>query len=488
MVLPFTILAMNFSFSRRALIALSAGAASVVALGGTAAAYHTYYADHVVPGVTVMGQPVSATTVDELRSELSSLVDKAALTLTVEDEKRVVPLADLGVSVDIDAALHQAATPSQSFRARMMTPLRGHDITLSHSIDDAKLEAFARGLIPEQDTHMRNASVSVDEQSGTFTVSEAHPGKTVDIEALRTVVESSATTLQPTEASVTITEEQPVVSTDEAKSFADAANRLVSTEISLTDDIDTFTASAAQKATWVKIPAAGEKLDSPVIDNAKLAEWVKTTAEKTNVEPAPGVNNVNSQGKVVSVHEPGTTGWKANNVEAVTKDVEKAFRDSTNFAGSFTYDQTKPEMTTRLIADGASTHIYAAAPGEKWIDIDLSANTVSGYEGATIVYGPMPMVPGAPETPTVTGKFRVWLQNASQTMRGRNADGTKYETPNVPWATYFHGDYAIHGAPWRSSFGWSGPGGSHGCVNMPVDSAKWFYDFATIGTVVVSHY
>ena len=61
-------------------------------------------------------------------------------------------------------------------------------------------------------------------------------------------------------------------------------------------------------------------------------------------------------------------------------------------------------------------------------------------------------------------------------------------TPVGPWVTYFTGSYAMHGAPWRSSFGWSGYGGSHGCVNMPVDAAKFIYDWTDMGDTVVVHY
>ena len=102
--------------------------------------------------------------------------------------------------------------------------------------------------------------------------------------------------------------------------------------------------------------------------------------------------------------------------------------------------------------------------------------------------GPVSMVPGMPGLETVTGTYHVTRQVASETMRGNDLDGTPYVTPNVPWATYFYSGYALHGAPWRTSFGWGGPGGSHGCVNMPVDEAKWIYDWAEIGTTVVSHY
>ena len=70
------------------------------------------------------------------------------------------------------------------------------------------------------------------------------------------------------------------------------------------------------------------------------------------------------------------------------------------------------------------------------------------------------------------------------TMRGANAHGTHYEVENVPWSSFFHAGYALHGAPWRSSFGYAA---SHGCVNLPVDVAKWVYWWAPVGTPVVSH-
>ena len=112
------------------------------------------------------------------------------------------------------------------------------------------------------------------------------------------------------------------------------------------------------------------------------------------------------------------------------------------------------------------------------------AGLPGGYDHRAAVW----MVDGADVTPTVTGTFRVWGKYASQTMRGENYDGTPYVTEDVPWILYFYSGYALHGAYWRDSFGYAGADGSHGCVNMPVGDAKWFYDWANVGTVVASHY
>ena len=96
------------------------------------------------------------------------------------------------------------------------------------------------------------------------------------------------------------------------------------------------------------------------------------------------------------------------------------------------------------------------------------------------------MVNGMPGHETATGTYHVYLKTAVQDMGC--TPGWDYCTPDVPWNTFFTGSYALHGAYWRNSFGYAGAAGSHGCVNMPVDEAKWIYDWSEIGTTVVSHY
>ncbi|HBY45246.1 MAG TPA: L,D-transpeptidase [Thermomicrobiales bacterium] len=122
--------------------------------------------------------------------------------------------------------------------------------------------------------------------------------------------------------------------------------------------------------------------------------------------------------------------------------------------------------------------------GEKWIDVNLSSYLLTAYEGQTVVLQTY-IVDGAAEYPTATGQFSIYSKLDSQTMSGYNVDGSKYETEDVPYVMYFYADFAIHGAYWRSSFGYSG---SHGCVNAPVSDAAWLYSWAPYGTRVIVHY
>jgi lipoprotein-anchoring transpeptidase ErfK/SrfK len=48
---------------------------------------------------------------------------------------------------------------------------------------------------------------------------------------------------------------------------------------------------------------------------------------------------------------------------------------------------------------------------------------------------------------------------------------------------YIYGDVAMHGTYWHNMFG-TGVRMSHGCINLPLNSAAWLYGWAPPGTPV----
>jgi lipoprotein-anchoring transpeptidase ErfK/SrfK len=116
---------------------------------------------------------------------------------------------------------------------------------------------------------------------------------------------------------------------------------------------------------------------------------------------------------------------------------------------------------------------------ERWIDINLSEQTLSAFEGSDIV-NTFSISSGRSGYPTVTGEFSIWVKVRIQTMSGPG-----YHLENVPWVMYFYGDYGIHGTWWHNNFGTPM---SAGCVNMSIPDAQWMYQWASVGTVVVVHY
>ena len=119
------------------------------------------------------------------------------------------------------------------------------------------------------------------------------------------------------------------------------------------------------------------------------------------------------------------------------------------------------------------------APGEKWIDVNLTRKTLVAYEGDRPVFAAL-VSPGKrsknkqKDHPTVQGTFRIREKHIATTMDG---DGTAagdlpYSIEDVPYVAYFEGSYALHGAFWHSDFGRER---SHGCVNLSPLDAKWVF-------------
>jgi lipoprotein-anchoring transpeptidase ErfK/SrfK len=125
------------------------------------------------------------------------------------------------------------------------------------------------------------------------------------------------------------------------------------------------------------------------------------------------------------------------------------------------------------------------SPSEgKWIDVNLSTQTLVAYEGDTPVFTTL-VSTGVPAYPTVVGTFKIQTKLRYDDMRG-GSGADAYYLPDVPYVMYFYtGGYALHGTYWHHNFGQPM---SHGCVNLPTDAAAWVYNWAPIGTTIQIHW
>jgi lipoprotein-anchoring transpeptidase ErfK/SrfK len=129
----------------------------------------------------------------------------------------------------------------------------------------------------------------------------------------------------------------------------------------------------------------------------------------------------------------------------------------------------------------APAPVRPANVGGKRIVVDLSKQWIYAYINDDLVFD-APIATGRDGMETPAGNFAVYAKNKSQTMRGVT-DGEGWVVPNVPNVMYINRDVAIHGTYWHNLFG-TGVRVSHGCINLPLDAAAWFYDWAPIGTPV----
>jgi len=118
----------------------------------------------------------------------------------------------------------------------------------------------------------------------------------------------------------------------------------------------------------------------------------------------------------------------------------------------------------------------------RWIDVDLAEQTMAVYDNYKLVFATV-IASGLEPFWTRPGLFQIYQKKETETMR--NSDVTDfYYLDNVPWTMYFDKARALHGAYWRTRFGYPQ---SHGCVNLAVGDAHWLFNWAVEGDWVYVH-
>lgn len=117
---------------------------------------------------------------------------------------------------------------------------------------------------------------------------------------------------------------------------------------------------------------------------------------------------------------------------------------------------------------------------ERWIDVSLDQQLLVAYEGDKPVYATLVSSgkKGNDEESfrTPKGKWRIKTKHISSSMAGSTASDGDYSIQDVPWAMFFEGNYALHGAFWHTRFGRTR---SHGCVNLGPTDARWLFFWTT---------
>lgn len=212
------------------------------------------------------------------------------------------------------------------------------------------------------------------------------------------------------------------------------------------------------------------------VNAAAITKSVTELAQKYEKTPVNQISVTYADGSS-AVIAPGKDGAKLTDpggIKTQADQLAKTLLDAKGFA-----------FTTPLATDPFQNVTPAAFP--KLIEINVVSKQMYLYENGQLAHS-YPISAGAPETPTPIGQYKIFSKLAVQDMKGFNPNGTKYLQPHVHWINYFlGGGYAIHGNYWRPLDWFGNINSSHGCASLPDDQAKEVYDWAPIGTPVITH-
>jgi hypothetical protein len=118
----------------------------------------------------------------------------------------------------------------------------------------------------------------------------------------------------------------------------------------------------------------------------------------------------------------------------------------------------------------------------RWIEVDLEEQTLAVYDNYQLIFATV-IASGLEPFYTRPGLFQIYSKKETETMSTSDISDFYY-LDNVPWTMYFDKARALHGAYWRTRFGYPQ---SHGCVNLSVGDAHWLFNWAVEGDWVYVH-
>ena len=380
--------------------------------------------------------------------------------------------SDAGLALDPDKtlAMVQAAQTQSSLFAKLSF-WKSSDLPVRLKVDEPVLSAFIKKHLVKTKTEPKNATLSTE--TGQPIITDDIPGQGITIDKPRETLLDVVSSLEP-EGSLKLTAQTipAKIDTKALKPLESAIEAISATPVEITVNERVFHPSEATIVTWVDPVDAGATTARLEINSGKVAAWIDSITSQFTSPTRNEVKAKNPDGteKVLTAGKNGS--------EVLGGD--QAARDIVSQLGK------KQAVSKTLTIADKSYKVVDVNTYDKWLLADLTNHMLYAYENDQLVRS-FPMSAGAPETPTVVGEFKIYSKVRVQTMRGPNADGTSYNVPNVEWISYFTGSYAIHGNYWRPLSTFGSVNTSHGCIGMTNANSQWVYEWAPVGTPVITY-
>jgi len=433
------------------------------------------YHGRAYPGVKLGGQDVSNLDTAAVSSRVQEYTANYALVVEVRGQPQEVTNQSLGLSYEYQrsakAAVNQGKNQWLPLYGLVYTWQKG-SVGLSYQLDGDKLDQVAAGLAGTDSVAPTDAKVVIEGEN--IRVEDDKPGRGVDPKRLSALIQEQIARGQR-RASIGERATEASITTKEIQAVLPAVQQAMKLPLSVQVSGRLYAPGAAQIGSWLVVsPDKDGRLVVGTNQDA-INAYVAGVAGQVDVAAViRQVNMVNGEVRTVSEGKNGS----ALDKDAIARALANAVATGKDTA-----------VTGVMAAVAFKTRTNNSVDVEgKYIEINLSRQRLWAYNDKQLVYE-TPITSGATGAghATIQGLFSI---KAKQTNRNLNGVplGFDYNVFVNYWMP-FSGNYGMHDASWRNSFGGQDYyyGGSHGCVNMPASAAAWVFNFVNVGTPVWVH-
>lgn len=432
---------------------------------------YIYFTSHTLPATYVGDKNMSFLTRSQLQSKLNEQAATTKIQLNKENEIIDIPLADIGASLETTTTTDMVFGKQSSF-SQIMQPWKKRVTEYAYTLDQEKTAAYFSAIKKATDHEALNATIAIED--GVVSIKPEVIAKVSGVKDAESTIKTALANAQPVTLNLEVYEELPKIRAADLEKSKTQIEQIINVPVSLVINSKVITTSKNQIGSWITVtPNEAEKTVDIALDNVKVASYVESAIKPYIKPPRAQVIVKNPDGTEREL-AAGEDGVDVVDKKAVTAQLIEKINQR---------QAVRQEVPVAF----ANRQIIYAGDYEKWIEVDLTAKRMYAYERGNLV-NTFLVTAGAPDTPTVVGEFKIQTKVRKQTMRGLNTDGSSYNVPNVEWVNYFYQDYAIHGNYWRPDSVFGNTNTSHGCVSLKNGGAEWMYNWAPVGTPVITHY
>ena len=445
-------------------------AGALVLVGGlTAAAYLGNFTLGKVRAGSVAIQPKNIVV---SKKAIDTAAAHYTFTLAYPDKTaKTYQLKDAGITVDSNKTAAVANKAVKDLGWKRFAWWHTTTVPLTIAKNDADFKAFVDKNVAIANQVATDATISADDGEAVITPDKA--GWTYSVPGGNQKIAAAAQALSPLSVSLIKTTVTPALTANDLTSAKNKITDYLNHTVTFTIGDRAIKASKAAMADWLDIQAQPDHKTADVSVNSGKIQVYLDSITRNDVYPArPQITMAAADGSI-SVLSQGLNGQSITNLAEVVKAVASGL------------GQSPTAINQTLTIDTQNFTTVNAADYDKWILADLTNKRMYAYEHGNVVNTVL-ISAGAPATPTPVGTYKIYTKFASQNMTGANADGSRYYQPNVQWVSYFYKDIAIHGNYWRPTSYFGNINASHGCIGTVNSDAKWFYDWAPVGTTVIT--
>lgn len=415
-----------------------AGGLLLAAVFSTGAALDTAYHDRVLPGVRFEAQPLTGLSASEVKDllDVQRSAYMAAPAVFVYGDREWHPnAAEIGLRIDTDAMARDALAHGRQITGGAAsgvgvdaigavarwpqvatTPLRTSEVGLQAAVDAPQLAAFLSAVAAEVDRSPVNAGISI--RNGQVVTGQSAAGQRVDIPATLARVRAPKALGDVQRVEVSVVTTPPALSDAHVADAVALATKMLASPLTLRAAGKSWSLTPAALGAMIDfkradVPAGGPDTLAAVLNEAKVAAYVKTLAAQVD-KPASNAQ-LRWTGSGVAASRESSDGLKLDQPAAVKAIIAQAPLDQRDVA--LTVTVIKPTVGSddlaqlgikELISTGTSK--FAGSAPERVTNIQVAAARLNGTvipAGATFSFldslGPITRENGYKEGLTIQG-------------------------------------------------------------------------------------